>query len=348
MKSTKQALSVVYFLDDTVLFGGVKVVLNQANLLTRRGHRITVLSRGPSPDWMRLEADFRQVEDFTKRNTPPADVIVATYWTTIAPALECARGEAAQYCQGFEATYTHNTDDHPAIVAAYRHPMPALVVSPHLGSLLEKDFDRPSRLVLQPLEVFWKASLKSRLKRRPSPTPRVLVVGPWEGDWKGVTTALDAVSEMRRSGRDVRLIRLSQFPLTDAERSRLEPDEYHCHLEPERAASLVSGCDLLLAPSWEQEGFGLPVLEAFASGVPVVASDISCFREFATHAATLVPAREPTAFAEAALEILNDPGSWRRHRKAGLVIAERFTPRLAAESAEAALHWVSSGRWRHD
>lgn len=347
MKST-QPLSVLYLLDDTVLFGGVKVILNQANLLARRGHEVTILSRGPSPEWMRLEAEFRQVSDFDRNNAPQADVTVATYWTTIAPALEIAGGEVAHYCQGFEATYSHNTDDHPAIVDAYRHPIPALVVSPHLGRLLRKNFQRPFRHVIQPLETFWKADWRSKLKRSSSTTARVLVVGPWEGDWKGVSTALDSVSQMRQSGRDLRLIRLSQYPLTNVERSLLAPDEYHCHLEPEEAAKLVRTCDVLLAPSWEQEGFGLPVLEAFASGVPVVASDISCFREFATHAATLVPAREPTAFAEAALEILNDPGSWRRHRKAGLVIAERFTPRLAAESAEATLHWVSSGRWRHD
>jgi len=345
MKSTNP-LSVLYLLDDTVLFGGVKVILNQANLLTRRGHAITVLSRGPSPEWMRLEADFRQVPEFDRQDAPQADVTVATYWTTIAPALEVAHGEVAHYCQGFEAIYTHNTDDHPAIVDAYRHPIPALVVSPHLGRLLQGDFDRPSRHVIQPLETFWKADWRSRLKRRSSTTPRVLVVGPWEGDWKGVPTALDAVNRMRRSGRDLRLIRLSQYPLTDAERSLLVPDEYHCHLEPEEAAELVRTCDLLLAPSWEQEGFGLPVLEAFAAGVPVVASDISCFREFAEHAATLVPAREPTAFAEAALEILDTPRLWRRHRRGGLDMAREFSPRRAADSAEDALRWVASGDWR--
>ena len=220
------------------------------------------------------------------------------------------------------------------------------MVSPHLGRLLDEDFNRPSRLVIQPLEVFWKAGLKSRLKRRSATTPRVLVVGPWEGDWKGVPTALDAVSRMRRIGRDVRLIRLSQYPLTDAERTRLVPDEYHCHLEPEQAASLVSACDVLLAPSWEQEGFGLPVLEAFASGVPVVASDISCFREFANKTATLVPARGSTAFAEAAAEVLDNPGVWRHHRKAGLAVARKYSPRRAADSAEEALRWVASGNWR--
>jgi alpha-1,3-rhamnosyl/mannosyltransferase len=160
-------------------------------------------------------------------------------------------------------------------------------------------------------------------------------------------TALDAVSEMRRSGRDVRLIRLSQYPLTEAERSHLVPDEYHCHLEPAQAASLASDCDLLLAPSWEQEGFGLPVLEAFASGVPVVASDISCFRGFASGAATLVPPRDPAAFAAAATEILETPRVWRQHRKAGLAVANGFTSRPAVESAEEALHWVASGQWRH-
>lgn len=340
-------LSVAYLLDDTVLFGGVKVIFNQANLLTARGHRITIVSRGPSPEWMRLEAEFQQVSEFNRQTTPPADVTIATYWTTIAPALETAHGEVAHYCQGFEATYTHNTADHPAIVEAYQKPVPALVVSPHLGRLLEEDFARPSRLVVQPLEPFWSAGLKSRLKRRPAPKPRVLVVGPWEGDWKGVPSALDAVHRMRQTGCDSRLIRLSQYPLADAERSRLAADEFHCHLEPRRAASLVGGCDLLLAPSWEQEGFGLPVLEAFASGVPVVASDIPCFRGFAAEAATLVPPRDPQALAAAATEILETPRSWRQHRKAGLAVAKNFTSRLAVESAEEALHWVASGQWRH-
>ena len=341
-------LSVVYFLEDTVLFGGVKVILHQANLLADRGHSVTVVSRGPSPGWFHLRADFRRVSTFSKDTTPPADVTVATYWTTIAPALEAAHGEVAHYCQGFEATYTHNTADHSAIVEAYRQPLPALVVSQHLGQLLREDFGRPSRLVVQPLESFWRVGLRSRLKRRASAPPRILVVGPWEGDWKGVPTALAAVDEIRRNGFDVRLIRLSQYPLSAPEESQLAPDEYHCHIPPEEVAPLVRGCDLLLAPSWEQEGFGLPVLEAFASGIPVVASDIASFRGFAATAAVLVPAQDPIAFSSAARKILENPKRWRRHRAAGLAVAARHTSRRAADSAETALSWVASGQWRRD
>ncbi len=344
--SSSTRLSVIYLLDDTVLFGGVKVIFNQANLLTARGHQITILSRGPSPGWTQLDAEFRQVSEFNRRDTPPADVTVATYWTNIAPAMEIAHGETAHYCQGYEATHTHNTADHPAIIEAYENRLPAFVVSPHLGRLLDENFGRPSRLVVQPLERFWRCGLRSRLKLRPAPTARVLVVGPWEGDWKGVLTALEAVDRMLRLGCDVRLIRLSQYPLTDAERSHLAPDEYHCHLEPERVASLVAGCDLLLAPSWEQEGFGLPVLEAFASGVPVVASDIASFRGFAATAAVLVPAHDSTAFSSAAMKILESPKRWRHLRAAGLAVAARYTSRRAADSAEAALRWVASGQWR--
>jgi glycosyltransferase involved in cell wall biosynthesis len=339
-------LSVAYLLEDTVLFGGVKVILNQANLLAERGHRVAVISLGPAPDWMTINADFQQVGDFDQLGTVHADVTVATYWTTIAPAMKIARGEVAHYCQGFEATYTHNTADHPAIIDAYHHPIPAFVVSPHLGQLLEEMFDRPSRLVLQPLESFWRVASKS--KRQPAAIPRILVVGPWEGDWKGVATALDAFGHMRRAGRDLRLVRLSQYPITDKEHSRLLADEYHHHLAPEEAASLVAGCDLLLAPSWEQEGFGLPVLEAFASGIPVVASDISCFQSFASEAATLVPAHAAEAFANAGSAILDDPALWQRRRIAGLQVAARYSPQRAVESAEEALRWVATGAWRNE
>ena len=43
--------AVNYLLADTPLFGGTKVALHQANLLSRRGHAVTVVTPGERPDW---------------------------------------------------------------------------------------------------------------------------------------------------------------------------------------------------------------------------------------------------------------------------------------------------------
>lgn len=339
-------LEVCYLLEDTALFGGVKVVLHQANLLTRRGHRVLILSKAPAPSWFELEAELRQVPHFHGGALPAADVTVATYWTTLEPAQAGAGGEVVHYCQGFEGSYTHNLADHPAIRAAYARPVPALTVAPHLSHLLAERFQRPSRVVPQPLEPFWAPARWPRLQ--PSRKPRVLVTSPFEIDWKGVETALRAVQELRRLGVPAALVRLSQWPQTDAERSLVEADEFHTHVPPHRAAEIVRSCDLVLAPSWEQEGFGLPVLEAMASGVPVVASDIPCFRDYAVPAARLVPFDEPRAFAAAAAEILRSPREWRQRRRAGLEAAASYREELAGAAAERALRWVAEGRWRRE
>jgi glycosyltransferase involved in cell wall biosynthesis len=55
------------------------------------------------------------------------------------------------------------------------------------------------------------------------------------------------------------------------------------------------------------EGFGLGPIEAIASGTPVVASDIPAHREFAGHAARLVPPDDPAAIAEAVAAALAGP-----------------------------------------
>lgn len=57
-------------------------------------------------------------------------------------------------------------------------------------------------------------------------------------------------------------------------------------------------CRLLVYPS-QFEGFGLPLLEAFASGVPVASSDATCLPEIAGDAAVLFPPTDVTAMAEA-------------------------------------------------
>lgn len=53
-------------------------------------------------------------------------------------------------------------------------------------------------------------------------------------------------------------------------------------------AALLDGAIALLMPS-VAEGFGLPVLEAMARGTPVLASDLSVFRELTDGLATLIP-----------------------------------------------------------
>jgi glycosyltransferase involved in cell wall biosynthesis len=168
---------------------------------------------------------------------------------------------------------------------------------------------------------------------------------PFEFYMKGVEVGLEAVRLLRASGVTCTLVRISQLPLSEAERRVLAPDEFHANLTPRQVARVLRGADLLLAPSWEQEGFGLPVLEAMACGIPVVASDIPAFRSFAGEAAVLVPHDSPERFAAAARGIFEDPVRRRSLRAKGLEVAKAFSEERVAEVTEEALYWVAEGRW---
>ncbi|HET9493690.1 MAG TPA: glycosyltransferase family 1 protein [Chloroflexia bacterium] len=81
------------------------------------------------------------------------------------------------------------------------------------------------------------------------------------------------------------------------------------------------------------EGFGLPVLEAMASGTPVVCSDIPVFREVAGDAAVTAPPDDTGAWASALRRVLSDPDLRDRLSRAGLTRASRFNWQRAAEAA---------------
>jgi N-acetyl-alpha-D-glucosaminyl L-malate synthase BshA len=72
-------------------------------------------------------------------------------------------------------------------------------------------------------------------------------------------------------------------------------------------ADLLQAADLLLLPS-QTESFGLVALEAMASGVPVVASDVGGLPEVVEHGVSgfLAPMGDVDQMAEYAIQILSD------------------------------------------
>jgi glycosyltransferase involved in cell wall biosynthesis len=72
--------------------------------------------------------------------------------------------------------------------------------------------------------------------------------------------------------------------------------EFRGHVPQETLASLYRGAACLVFPS-RYEGFGLPVLEAMASGTPVVATTAGALPEVAGGAAILVEERNSVALA---------------------------------------------------
>ncbi len=88
---------------------------------------------------------------------------------------------------------------------------------------------------------------------------------------------------------------------------------------------------LYLCPT-TKASFGVTLLEAMACGTPILASDITGFRELVHHGreAVLVPMNQPDSWALAALELLEDRRRLRAMGVAGRAKAERFAwPRIA-------------------
>ncbi|WP_205501868.1 glycosyltransferase family 4 protein [Rufibacter psychrotolerans] len=76
------------------------------------------------------------------------------------------------------------------------------------------------------------------------------------------------------------------------------------------------------------EGFGIPIVEALNSGVPVITSTGSCFSEAGGEAARYVSPTDAEALAQAMREILDSTALQKRMIKLGLEHAQTFRPQV--------------------
>jgi glycosyltransferase involved in cell wall biosynthesis len=102
-------------------------------------------------------------------------------------------------------------------------------------------------------------------------------------------------------------------------------------LPPAKLEGLYAAAACFAMPTL-YEGFGLPVLEAMARGVPVACSDLPVLREVAGPAARFFDPHEPRTIATALGELLADERGRERLRAAGYERARRYTWEAAADA----------------
>jgi glycosyltransferase involved in cell wall biosynthesis len=159
---------------------------------------------------------------------------------------------------------------------------------------------------------------------------------------KNIGGLLDAYARLRARRSDAPTLVLAGR-LREAVRQALRPVEIEPLRQHVRVLGYVAeaerrrlyvGAQMLALPSFE-EGFGLPVLEAMACGVPVVISNRGSLPEVAGSAASPVNPEDPEALARE-MERLLDPDAAAIAASNGLAEASRYSWAACARAAREA------------
>lgn len=118
--------------------------------------------------------------------------------------------------------------------------------------------------------------------------------------------AAEIMAEAKRIGVEKRIFMLQNVPMTDI-------------------PALYAGAVMASYPS-HYEGFGIPVLEAIAAGVPVVAATGSCLEEAGGPGAIYVNPADTDAFADAANKLLDNTILREEMVARGRQYIQRFAP----------------------
>jgi phosphatidyl-myo-inositol alpha-mannosyltransferase len=176
------------------------------------------------------------------------------------------------------------------------------------------------------------------------PGPNVLFLGRLEPR-KGAEVLVEAMRRLTDTGAS--LIIAGEGALGDTLRAAAARARISAHfmglVSEEEKVRLFRSCDIYCAPNLRGESFGIVLVEAMASGRPVVCSDLEEFRAVANDAAAYAPAGDPEALAAALRRVLMDPQLARTMGDKGLARAVVYDWRRLAPEVETIYERAAAG-----
>jgi glycosyltransferase involved in cell wall biosynthesis len=241
-----------------------------------------------------------------------------------------------------ERTWGEMRRDYPSLVARHTGAADLVVTISHFTAseahrLLNIPMERI--VIVRPGVPDWITTLPVRVDG-PSPAPGeyILFVGTLEAR-KNVAGLLEAYARLVARVPDAPRLVLAGGPTPEsatwlaraAEGPAAGRVDARGYIHPGDRAGLYARAAMLVLPSY-MEGFGLPVLEAMALGIPVIVSTEGALPEVAGAAGLHVPPDDAGGLAEAMFRVLYEPGLAAAMRQRGAEQARQFSWEHSAQT----------------
>ena len=201
------------------------------------------------------------------------------------------------------------------------------VVSPSVLRAMERYFELDARVVPNGVDTTLFHPGAPRLSKFSTDKRTLLFLGRFDPR-NSFPFMLEAFTEVRRRLSDVRLVVVGTGPLEPAYR-KMVPDDLRDDVHFEGAAlvdrpSYYTTADIFCSPI-SNASFGITLLEAMASGTPIVATDNVGYRDLLKPDEALLVPFEVGAFADGIIQALGDDRLRASMRAAGLRKAEEYS-----------------------
>lgn len=200
---------------------------------------------------------------------------------------------------------------------------------------VQREFEQ-AKLTSRPIIVVPNAPqrFKTHTPTHSSPVKNIIYMGSFM-PYKNVETLILAMQWL--PGKTLHLLsRIS--PKRRQELTEIIPSgadvQFHGGVTDDQYEALLAN-NAILATASLDEGYGIPIAESLAIGVPTVVSDIPIFHEVAAGGALYADPHNPESFAKA-VQRFDDPATYAQHSKAGLAHSATFTWEASAKELLAA------------
>jgi glycosyltransferase involved in cell wall biosynthesis len=172
------------------------------------------------------------------------------------------------------------------------------------------------------------------------PHGHILAVGRFSDSRKNVRLLFDAYHRLRQNLPDAPRLSLAGHPPVASDQEYAvslgiaDQIDIHGSVTLQQLAELYRGASIFVLPS-DEEGLGIVILEAMASGLPVVSTDCGGPATAVVKGETgyLTPVGDATAMAEALQRLIEAPSLRQRMGQAGRKVAEdRFSIAAAGQA----------------